>query len=373
MRKIVLLICIIMLFTPGRVMAAETETDEGVNTSDVWDETLQMVDFESLDEFSRENLPGQLTFADLVSEIINRGDKENIMYPLCDYLVDVLTYEIRNAKDDFINIIAYTIIFSLINKFIFLKKNYIYNVSFMMMYAGILVFLMQSFELMGQVVIDTLDRLILYQTTLIPVYMGTLVILGKGFSASAFYSLVFAIVYLLQWSVKVILIPGIRLYLVFKFIDQLFEEERFSRFSELIESGVYFFMKTGLTIVTGISIITAMIAPARDRIAGNIILKSLGGAGEMILGSGMLIKNSIGEAALVVMFAMVILPFIKVFVFYVIYKFMAAVLQPVSDKRIIEGINSVGRAGKMYFVLLKDSVALFFVVIGIVCASTNIS
>ena len=113
-----------------------------------------------------------------------------------------------------------------------------------------------------------------------------------------------------------------------------------------------------------------MIAPAKDKISESLILKSfqaipgvgrLGqGAGEIMLGCAMLIKNSVGMAAIIVLFFIVLM-----------YRLLSAALQPVSDSRIVDGIEAVARAGNLYYIVIRDASILFFIVIAIVCASTS--
>lgn len=67
-----------------------------------------------------------------------------------------------------------------------------------------------------------------------------------------------------------------------------------------------------------------MIAPAKDKISESLILKAfrryrvwggLGRAGEIMLGCAMLIKNSVGMAAIIVLFFIVLTPLVKTLVF----------------------------------------------------------
>ena len=90
-----------------------------------------------------------------------------------------------------------------------------------------------------------------------------------------------------------------------------------------------------------------------------------------MLGCAMLIKNSVGAAALIVLLFIVLTPLVKTFVFSAMYKVLSAFLQPLSDKRITDGINVVARAAVLYYCVMRDSAILFFIVIAIVCASTS--
>ena len=62
---------------------------------------------------------------------------------------------------------------------------------------------------------------------------------------------------------------------------------------------------------------------------------------QMVLGSGVLIKNTMGAAAVVVLAVISVVPVMKLTVLMIMYQCVAAVMQPVCDKR--GGVLCVGR------------------------------
>ena len=84
-----------------------------------------------------------------------------------------------------------------------------------------------------------------------------------------------------------------------------------------------------------------------------------------------MIKNSVGVAALIILLGITLAPMLKVFVMQMMYRVLAAFLQPIADKRIVGAISGVGRAGELYLKLLFDSVLLFFITISMISATTS--
>ena len=78
-------------------------------------------------------------------------------------------------------------------------------------------------------------------------------------------------------------------------------------------------------------------------------------------------------AILCVLLAITLIPIVKVFIFQITYKFMAAILQPVSDNRIVDGIHSIACAGELYVNVLVDTMLLFFISIATVCVTGNMA
>ena len=94
---------------------------------------------------------------------------------------------------------------------------------------------------------------------------------------------------------------------------------------------------------------------------------------QVILGSGVLIKNSIGAAGAVVIGAIAVLPLLKLAVLALLYHGAAALLEPVCDKRVVSCIQGISEAHKLLIHLIWTALLLFAVSLAIVCASTNVT
>lgn len=384
MKKILFfgVVSIVLIIICESVYGSDINTDKTAVESTVeqfGEYMLERIDVEEIEKYSNEYLPDKMTFSEVMNSFM-AGDM-SFEKNICSYIYEMFFYEIDSIRPLIINVFFYAIIFMVISRLIFWKKDYVYNISFMFMYASIEVMLFPAFLVTKGVIIDSVNALLAYLTALAPAYAAVLTISGNGFSAAGFYVFTFVLIYIVEWLIKIILIPAIHLFLVLEIVNHIYEEEKFGKLSELIEVFIKKTMKTSIKIVAGIGIVQAVIAPAKDRISESLILKSFSaipgigqigqGAGEIMLGCAMLIKNSVGAAALVVLGAIVITPLVKALIFSVMYRLLSAILQPLSDKRIVEGIESVARAGNLYYIVLRDASILFFIVIAIVCASTS--
>ncbi len=93
---------------------------------------------------------------------------------------------------------------------------------------------------------------------------------------------------------------------------------------------------------------------------------------EILAGSAMLIKNSVGAAALVVLILISFLPLVKTAVFLVLYRALAAFMEPVADKRFCAAVSALGQAAALYLKLMFYAVLLFFLTTSIICAVTTL-
>jgi stage III sporulation protein AE len=180
---------------------------------------------------------------------------------------------------------------------------------------------------------------------------------------------------------KLLFVPGIHLFVLLLLVDNLFEETKLSRLAGLLEDGLALVMRLGLGVVMGLGVVQSLLAPAKDRLAGSGLYRGLsaipgvgntiGAAGELLVGCGIMIKNSVGAAALVVLTVICLTPLFKVFCFHVMYRLAAALLEPFCDRRIAQCVHDVGRGCAIYLRLLRTVLLLFWITVAMIGASTS--
>lgn len=347
---------------------------------DYMDRIMDELDLDAVDEEMGE-LPEKITFSDLVETFVEKGTDGVDMKMICDYIFDLLFYELSTVRPLFIQIISIALLFSLYGKVLVTGQKYVSQLGFFVVYTGILVLLLQSFSLIGEVVEDGVSNLVSFMTAFIPTYAATLLLSGNATSASAFYGLAYGIIYLLEIGMKFLLLPGIHVYVLLMVMDNLFEETKLSKLALLLEDGIRWILKIGLAAVVGLGVVQSLIAPAKDRLSTSGLYHGLsaipgvgnafGATGEILVGCGIMIKNSLGVAALVILFVICLAPVLKVFCFHVMYRLVAAVLMPFCDKRISQCVHDVGKGCAIYLKLLLDAVLLFFITISMITASSS--
>ena len=93
--------------------------------------------------------------------------------------------------------------------------------------------------------------------------------------------------------------------------------------------------------------------------------------GQVLLGSGALIKNGIGTVALIFLLLLCLVPILKLGIVAIMYQGAAAVVQPAADKRIVACISAVASGTKLLLKLVLYTLILFVVTVAIVCAASN--
>ena len=220
-----------------------------------------------------------------------------------------------------------------------------------------------------------------FMSAFIPTYATTLLLAGNAASAGVFYEMAFGLIYLLELGMKFLFLPGVSVFVLLLMMDNFFEETKLSKIAQLLEDGIRLVLKVGLTAVVGLGVVQSLIAPAKDRLSTSGIYQGLeaipgvgntiGAAGEILVGCGIMIKNSVGAAALVLLLILCFAPILKVFCFFVMYRVTAALLWPFCDKRIAGCVQDVGRGCGLFLKIMTAVVLLFFITISMISASTS--
>lgn len=345
------------------------------------EEILGNMDFSSLDTFINEHMRTKMNFEELIAQISVDGISAISGENLSMMVFDTLLYELSVARPIFLKMLLFSVLFSVFHRLLATKNKYISDMGFLLIYATMMVLLMQSFFLVKDITVEGMDSLTTFLNALIPTYAGILAFSGNAVSGAFFYEIAFGVIYLLEYMIQTFLIPVIHIFVLVLFMNQLFEEDKLSKLAELLEKTVKIMLKAAFGGVIGMGVVQSLLTPAKDRVAGNMVLQgmssipgvgnTLGSVGEIILSCGMLIKNSVGVVALVILVFVAVVPVIKIGCFWLMYHLLSAVLQPIADKRVTECVSAVARGCDLYLKIIIYSMMLFFILIAMVGAATS--
>jgi stage III sporulation protein AE len=345
------------------------------------EQLLALLKLDEIDSYVSARVNTQLSFRELVEQLVDSGGIIAGVRSIGEWIFSLFLGELAGGKTLLLQMLLLTCLFAVFQRLLFRPDAYVSQISFFLVYGAVIMLLMESFLLVSGVVESGISDVTNFLQVLVPAYATTLMICGNAASAGIFYELMFAVAYLLEWTLTKFIVPGIHIYVLIMLMDNFFVEHKFSKLAELIASAIHFFRKIAIGAVLGIGVVQSLLAPARDRISQSAVLKSLSvlpGVGngvrlaeEVLLSCGMLVKNSVGVAGLVILLLVCISPVVKVLCFSFLYKLIAAILQPVSDPRILGAVNGVAKGSAMYFEIMVDSMLLFLITVALVTASTS--
>lgn len=357
----------------------EDSVDFDVERNEMMDYLKKEEVFQQMDEFSAAETG--ISFSDLVGSIAKNGVMDSLT-EIGSYVKQILIRELDENRKNLMQILVLVLIFSVLQNFLGLVENsYITELCYVLTYLVLMLFMLKSFAVTANVVYSLLERVTGFMKMLLPAYIAVMVFAGSGMSAMAFYELTFFILYGIEVLMVYVLLPLVELHVLFSLANCMLKEEVFSKTAELMRDVFKWGAKIILTLVIGLNVVQGMIAPAMDYASRTTITKSLGlipgigGAaaaiGDIFIGSGLVIKNSVGVAAILVLLLLTMLPFFKVLVITLLYKCMAAFLEPVADKRIARAMSGVAEGGGMLMRVITTTVFMIFITVAMMCTTSS--
>lgn len=345
---------------------------------------INSYDFDEVENIVNESIGNQdINFTDIVEDLIS-GESENVFKNMFKNLADNLMSEIYYNKDAIIRVLIIAIIAAFFtNLSSVFSNNQISETGFFITYMLLITILVAAFSVITSVATNMISLLLDFMRALIPAYFLAVGVASGTVTSLAFYEITLILISVVNYLFLYFLIPAINIYVVLLLINNVSKEDFLSKLAELLKTIIEWSLKTLFAIVLGVNVIQSMCLPIVDSLKTTALKKVVSmipgiGSGtnaitQVIIGSGALIKNGIGAAALVFIVLICLVPVIKVFVFSLMYQGTAAIIQPVSDKRIIQCINSVFDGSKLLLRVVIMSALLFIITIAIICLSTNVA
>lgn len=369
----------LMVFIFAILFAGKT-----VNASETDLSLTERSEFDDVNKSLDKLLEGEsIDFKQMIVNIVKGKEPINIE-KLIQALLDQAFSQVGYVKRTVVHIMIITIAAAILTNFSNVFNNsQISDISFYVVYMLMLTVLMKSFVAVTAIAQGAVNALIEFMQSLVPAYLLALTIAGKVTTGVIFYQAILMIITGIHLLFSNLILPLINIYVVLMLVNNLSKEDFLSRLAQLLKGVIEWLLKAMLTVVIGFNLIQSLVAPAIDAFrttALNKTVSAIPGVGnavnavtDMVIGSAVIIKNGVGVAALVVLIILSLTPLIQLWIFSLMYKVSAAVMQPVSDARMISCIGSVGDGVKLLIKVVTTSLVLFLLTIAIVTATTTTS
>lgn len=371
MKAVKLMIFVLLLFLPMQVQASET--DETLNSQ---------YDFSEIDTILDDMFPDdKLNFKDTVSALIS-GDLEFSLDLIVNLIKDQLSYELKTSKTGMIQILLLVIVAAIFANFsnVF-KSTQVAEISFSMLYMLLITICLNNFRVLVEATTTNVDQLMNFMKVLSPVYFLAVAVSTGSSSSATFYQLALLLIFVIEILIRNFLIPLTQIYMVIRILDEFSPEISLSKFAELIETIVSWSLKTLTAGIIGLNVMQGLLSPAIDSVKRSLISKggeaipivgdAIGGTTEIVLGTATLIKNGIGVAGMIVCIVICLVPIIQIAIISLLYQLVAALIQPVSDKRMVNCVGSMADGTKMLLRIVTTTGLLFLITIAVVANTTG--
>lgn len=378
-------ICFLMPFTvkaSERTSGQNQEEDMARIQKNTEEKLLKEFEFNGMDDILREIFPNEkLNFRETVESFVS-GKIPFSVENIGKMIADQFFYEFQNSKKSMIHILLLVMIASVFTNFSSVFQNQqVSEISFYVLYLLLITISLNAFRILAASVAANLESLTEFMKLFGPVYFLAAALASGRSTSIFFFNLVLFLIYIVEVVILNFLIPLVQVYIVVKILNDLSSEDYLSKFAELLEIIVLWSLKAMLAGVVGLNIIQGLINPAIDSLKHSVVSRgaealpiigdALGGMTEVVLGTAVLIKNGIGVTGALICIGICLVPIIQMAVITLLYKLIAAMIQPVSDKRIVGCISSVADGSQILLRIVFTTGVLFLLTIVVAAAAVT--
>ena len=349
---------------------------------DLSEDIVQELSLEDIQEVLDQILPGEnFSFGDCVHSLIQNGtfSFEELFRQLGDSIAGSFSEEKSTIL--YLGIIA--VLGAIFHSFSqLIKEKQVAQTAFFAMYTLFFSVLCASFLQISQLAADTLTKLLDFMKVLVPSFFISLSFTQGTGGAGTYYEFTLVMIALVNWCMVKIAIPGANLYFFLQVSNYLAKEDMFSKMAELLRDGVRLMVKTLFGVMMGMSVIQGLILPITARVKQMAVVQVssgipgignvLGNTLQTVLCAGTLVKNAVGVTGLVVVALICAVPLLHIVLNRLLYQLVGAAIQPISDRRLVQGIDGTVQAVKLLEMIVGMGAMVFIMSIAIISVMTSI-
>ena len=322
-----------------------------------------------------------LSFADIMENLAS-GNLMEILQSYAGGLKQLLFAELTANRILLIQIVILALIGAVFSVFseIF-SSGQVGENGFYVIYLLAMSFLTMGFFSSVHIAVEATEQVLGFMQVLLPTYFLAVAAAGGALTSASICGFTIGAIGLVQSVLAEILIPLTRIFLLLVMAGNLLKEDMVSKVTELLQKGILWTMKTMFGGIVGFHVIQGMILPQADALKNASILRlaqaipgvggGVGAVSKLVMGAGILIKNTAGAASVVVLLVLTAVPVLKLCILTGLYYLAAAVMQPVCDKRLVSCMAGAAVGHELLLRLVVYSLAMFILTIAIICISTN--
>ena len=273
---------------------------------------------------------------------------------LINNLLDLFLLEMKSALILCVEIISICIVMGILNGLSssFSSKS-ISEISLLICSMVIIGIAIESLKVTYNLSLDTVEAMSNTMTIIMPILIGILISTGSITSGTILSPLIIGSITGISFLIKTFILPALFISTILSLINCLTEKNYVNKLTKLIRNLAVGLTGLLLVLLTGIITIQGLLTETSDGLLINTAKFSLsnfipiiGGftsdTVELFLRCMSSIKSIIGIFGIILMVLFLIIPILKILSIAIIYKFTAAIAEPVTSSKIADGLNDMG-------------------------------
>ncbi len=351
-----------------------------VSASELQEELLTEMNLSEVQNMMDEMLGnGSFSLTEAVKGLLS-GEQVFSKEAVQEFLRGLFLSRFQQEKGMFARLLVLILLAAVFSNFAAVFENgQIGEISFYVVYLLLFMLLMECFSGLSVSLGESISWMGEFMKGLSPAYFLAVAASSGAATAAVFYEGVLLLVWLLQWILGAVCLPLVNLYILIRMVNHLSREEMLGKLSELLNTIIQWALRSILGLVAGLQVVRGLIAPVMDTLKRSALGKTAGalpGIGnavntvtELVVTSAVLVRNCLGAAFLLVFLLVGAGPVIHYGLLSLSCRFLAAVAQPVSDKRMVECLSTMGEGCSLLLRVLFTAEVMCMLTLIILMAS----
>ncbi|WP_113675646.1 stage III sporulation protein AE [Vallitalea guaymasensis] len=325
----------------------------------------------------------KIDFRETLNKVIS-GDLDLNFNDMFGLVLDNIFIEVKGNIKLIIELIAIALIAAVFTNFTTAFNNkYVGEVGYFVVFLLMSTIILKSYNILNTIALQVISNLQTFIKTLIPSLFAATALSGNYTSTFLYSQIMLIIIGVVENIILKYVVPFVYIIIVLEIINSITEESILSKMVELFKNIVNWGIKVLVIVFAAVLTMQSFTTPVIDGIANKSVKvavsaipfvgTTLSGVADTVLGCAVLIKNGIGIVALIIIIVICLIPIIKILVVTLLYKFASAIIQPISDKRIVNCLSNVGDICFILLGIVIITAFLFIITITIILNATSIT
>lgn len=258
------------------------------------------------------------------------------------------------------------------------------QVAFYVAYIVLIIVLAESFMVSMNIARTTIDHMTFTMQASIPVMVTLLISTGNAITGGVFQPIVFATIQIGSSIIKNVVLPLVFFVSVLQIVSNISEDFKIDALVDLAYSTIKWILRGIVAVFVAVMGLHGLTAPFVDGTINKaaksmtstfvpVVGEALSGTVDLVMNCGAIVKNSYTVGVIIALLLICVVPLIKVFLCMAVYQVTAAIIEPISDKRIALCLSGMGRAAGYLLGTLTTVMVLFILNMLILVGASNVT
>ncbi len=263
-----------------------------------------------------------------------------------------------------------------------LENKSVSQVTYFVELILIITLIVSTFSNCISLVKNTIQNLVGFSNSLIPILMTLMLTTGAITSAGMIQPILLLLINFIGNAISNFILPVVLISTSLNIISQISDEIKISKIPKFLNSATIWVLGIIMTLfVTVLSLegsltqtvdgVTAKTTKAAVSTIIPVVGKILGDATDAVIGCAGILKNAVGFVGVIVILGICLSPIIKLTILTITYYLASALCQPIADAKIVNLLESVADTFKTLLAIIFCVTVLLIVGLTIVIKISN--